>query len=272
MNASFMERAPAGGCRGTDSGRTIPAGNGFRTTDVCAHVRGKARLDTPNILYEDNHLLVVVKPAGILTQADETGDESLLEQCREYIRIKYQKPGEVFMGLVHRLDRPVSGVICFARTSKAAARLCEQFRTRSLDKIYHAVVEGHMPAVEGELRHWLTNGGGTRRKTAASAEQKEGAKEGRLLYRVLEQSSRRQLLQITLLTGYKHQIRTQLSRTGCPVVGDYKYDNRKPPAKFERLLGGRAIALHAQQLILEHPTRHEELSFTAPLPPYWPVL
>lgn len=229
-------------------------------------------MDTPEVLYEDNHLLVVVKPAGVLTQGDETGDASLLELCREYIRVKYEKPGEVFLGLVHRLDRPVSGVICFARTSKAASRLCEQFRSRSLDKIYYTVVEGRMPAREGELRHWLTNGGGTRRKTSASAEQKEGAKEGRLLYRVLEESARRQLLEITLLTGYKHQIRTQLSRTGCPVVGDYKYDNRKPPAKCEPLLGGRAIALHARELVLEHPTRQEELSFTAPLPAHWPAL
>ena len=216
--------------------------------------------------------MVVVKPAGVLTQGDETGDESLLEQCREYVRVKYAKPGDVFMGLVHRLDRPVSGVICFARTSKAASRLCEQFRARSLDKIYLALVEGHMPAAGGELRHWLQNGGGTRRKTSASDEAKEGAKEGRLLYKVLEQSPRRQLLQITLLTGYKHQIRTQLSRTGCPIVGDYKYDNRKPPATFERIMDGRAIALHASELVLEHPTRHEELTFRAPLPAHWPAL
>lgn len=229
-------------------------------------------LKTPEVLYEDNHLLVVVKPAGMLTQGDETGDDSLLEVCREYVRVKYEKPGEVFLGLVHRLDRPVSGVICFARTSKAASRLCEQFRARALDKIYYAMVEGHMPAREGELRHWLTNNGGGRRKTAASAERKDGAKEGRLLYRVLEESNRRQLLEITLLTGYKHQIRTQLSRTGCPVVGDYKYDNRKPPAKFERLFDGRAIALHAHELVLEHPTRHETLTFHAPLPAHWPAL
>lgn len=229
-------------------------------------------MDTPEVLYEDNHLLVVVKPAGMLTQGDETGDTDLLELCREYIRVKYQKPGEVFLGLVHRLDRPVSGVICFARTSKSAARLCEQFRTRSLDKIYYAMVEGHMPEHAGELRHWLTNGGGTRRKTSASAEQKEGAKEGRLLYKVLEESSRRQLLEITLLTGYKHQIRTQLSRTGCPVVGDYKYDNRKPPARHEQILHGRAIALHAHELRLEHPTLHAQLTFIADLPAHWPLL
>ena len=226
----------------------------------------------PDVLYEDNHLLVVVKPAGILTQGDETGDASLLELCREYIRIKYAKPGEVFLGMVHRLDRPVSGVLCFARTSKAAARLSEQFRERSLEKIYHAVVEGRMPQQSGLLEHWLGNSAGRRLKTSASNEPGPGRKLGRLEYRVLESSTQRQLLEVRLLTGYKHQIRAQLSKTGCPIVGDYKYDNRKKPASCQQLMEGRAIALHAAQLRIIHPTQKEMLAFSAPLPAYWPEI
>lgn len=226
----------------------------------------------PEILYEDNHLLVTVKPAGLLTQSDETGDPSLLELCKEYIRVKYAKPGEAFIGLVHRLDRPVSGVICFARTSKAAGRLCEQFRERSLDKFYLALIEGHLPQREGTLEHWLNSSDGRRRKTSASLTERGSDKLARLRYRIQKESPRRQLVEIELLTGYKHQIRAQLSKTGCPIVGDYKYDNRKPPAVFEKVMDGRAIALHARLLILEHPTTRERLEFSAPLPPHWPKL
>lgn len=226
----------------------------------------------PEVLYEDNHLLAVVKPAGILTQGDETGDTSLLELCREYVRVKYAKPGEVFLGLVHRLDRPVSGVLCFARTSKAAARLSEQFRERNLEKTYHAVIEGRMPENAGLLEHWLGNSAGRRLKTSASNEPGPGRKLGRLEYRVLESSARRQLLEIRLLTGYKHQIRAQLSKSGCPIVGDYKYDNRKKPATCQQLMEGRAIALHAARLRILHPTQKEPLEFSAALPAYWPQL
>lgn len=226
----------------------------------------------PEILYEDNHILVVVKKAGELTQGDDTGDESLLESCREYIRKKYNKPGNVYTGLVHRLDRPVSGVICFAKTSKAASRLCEQFRKRSTEKIYLAVVEGNMPASGGELAHWLSESSGKVRKTSASFKEQAGAKKAVLSYKVIEKTNSRSLLEIKLLTGYKHQIRVQLAKMGCPIVGDFKYDGRGKGAVTEKLYQGRAIALHASRLIISHPTKKELLTFQAPLPAYWPEL
>jgi len=223
----------------------------------------------PTVLYEDNHLLVVVKEAGLLAQGDATGDASLLDLCKEYIREKYAKPGDVFLGLVHRLDRPVSGVMAFARTSKAAARLSAQFRGRSVRKLYWAVVEGRPAESAGLLRHWLAESAGERKSTVRQ-EPEAGAREASLRYRVLATETARALLEIELLTGYKHQIRAQLAAMGCPVVGDFKYDTRPQPARVERVFEGRAIALHARELALTHPTRKEPVVCTAPLPPYWP--
>ncbi len=214
----------------------------------------------------------MVKPAGVLAQGDSTGDTSLLEMAKAYIKEAYAKPGAVYLGLVHRLDRPVSGVMVFARTSKAAARLSEQFRRRSVDKFYQAVVEGRPPADEGRLVHYLADGGGTRRKTVAHEQEAAGRKRAEMTYRVLERGRYRSLLEVKLLTGVKHQIRAQLAAVGCPVVGDFKYDQRQRPAQPERLAEGRVIALHASRLEFEHPTRRERTAFAAPIPPYWPLL
>lgn len=223
-----------------------------------------------SVLYEDNHLLAVVKPAGLLTQGDATGDVTLTDLCKAYLKEKYDKPGDVFLGLVHRLDRPVSGAMMLARTGKAAARLSEQFRNRSPEKIYHAVVEGFAVQAEATLVHWIALGGGTRRKVTAHIRETPNTKRAELSYRVLGTAGGRSLLEIRLLSGVKHQIRAQLSASGCPVVGDVKYDNRRPPHRAESLDGGRAIALHARRLTVEHPTRHEPVMVEAPYPSYWP--
>ncbi len=219
------------------------------------------------ILYEDNHLLAIEKPAGVLSQGDKTGDESLLEMGKAYLKEKYNKPGDVFLGLVHRLDRPTSGVILFARTSKAASRLSEQFRQRTTEKIYRAVVEGRPPAESGQLIHYLT-GGEHRGRVHAYAQSRDGAKRAALEYEVLRSNNRRTELKVKLLTGLKHQIRVQLSSIGCPIVGDKKYDNRKH-ADFEPVFGGRGVALHAEILTIKHPTREETVTIRSDLPAYW---
>jgi 23S rRNA pseudouridine1911/1915/1917 synthase len=212
----------------------------------------------------------VVKRAGELTQGDSTGDESLLDMAKSYIGEKYSKPGEVYLGLVHRLDRPVSGVILFARTSKAAARLSEQFRNRTTEKIYLAAVENSPPQAEGRLSHYL-KGDEHRMKVSVSQNETPGAKKAELIYRLLEKKGNRSLLEVRLLTGYKHQIRAQLSYIRCPVIGDFKYDKRQKPAVTERLAEGRAIALHARSLTIIHPTLKEPMTFRAGLPDYWPL-
>ncbi len=221
------------------------------------------------VLYIDNHLLTVLKPAGILSQGDRTGDHSMLEICKSYIKNKFDKPGAVFLGLVHRLDRPVSGVMLFARTSKAASRMAKQFRERSTEKIYLAATEGRPPQDEGALIHYLD-----KRKRPARvlvfSEKKAESRKAELNYKLLGTKNDRSLLQIKLITGVKHQIRAQLAKIDCPIIGDYKYDFRKPPAKTEKLYSGRAIALHAYKLTISHPTTKEKLTFKAPLPPYWP--
>lgn len=207
--------------------------------------------------------------AGELVQGDKTGDETLLDACKLYIKEKYAKPGDVFLGLVHRLDRPVSGAIVFARTSKAASRLSEQFRNRSTKKIYRAVVEGALPDKKARLTHYLTGDKG-RLKSSVSLTPKDGAKKAELIYTVLDEKNGRSLVEIELLTGYKHQIRSQLAAVGCPIVGDFKYDRRQKPSVVEQLAQGKAIALHAFELNIDHPTTKERVTFSAPLPDYWP--
>jgi 23S rRNA pseudouridine1911/1915/1917 synthase len=213
----------------------------------------------PNVLYEDNHLLVVNKPAGILTQSDRSGDPSLLEVCREYIREKYDKKGNVFLGMVHRLDRPVGGALVFARTSKAASRLSEQIREGEMVKQYRAVVEGSLEG-EGELEHYLVREGAVT-LTAASAVPE--AQRALLRYRSLAATPRKSLVEIVLITGRKHQIRAQMSAIGHPVYGDRKYGSPHD-------LGPDRIALLSRSLTLKHPTRDETMTFTAPEPDWWP--
>lgn len=203
-------------------------------------------------VYEDNHLLVVVKPQGKLTQSDETGDLSLQDECKQYIKEKYQKPGEVYLGLVHRLDRPVGGLVAFARTSKAASRLSEQLRTHHMEREYLAVVEGEDLPARGDLRDWLLQGEDGLVRVVP--EETPGAKEARLHYERLGARDGTALVHLRLETGRKHQIRVQLSHLGYPIRYDMRYGHG------ER---GRDIALFGAVLRLTHPTLKKEMTFTA---------
>lgn len=222
------------------------------------------RDSTPHIpvLFEDNHLLVAVKPANMLSQADDTGDMDLLTWLKEDLKRRHAKPGNVFLGLVHRLDRPVGGVMVFAKTSKAASRLSDQVRTRLMRKTYRAVVRGN-PGEGGELRHFLLKDGRT--NTVRVAEPgTPGAKEAVLRYRTVAGGRTCSLVEIDLLTGRPHQIRVQLAAAGAPLYGDQKYG----PAADGR--PGEAIALWAVALRFEHPTRKEAMTFESAPPAVHP--
>jgi 23S rRNA pseudouridine1911/1915/1917 synthase len=210
------------------------------------------------ILYEDNHLLAFNKPAGVLVQGDETGDEPLVERCKKYIKEKFNKPGEVFLGVVHRLDRPVSGVVVFARTSKALERMNELFRDRQTKKIYWAVVKSKPKEESGTLVHWLVKNEKNNKVTAFAKENKDGQR-SELNYRLLKNKSDFYLLEVNPITGRPHQIRVQLASMGCVIVGDvkYGYDNPNPD---------KSICLHARQLTFVHPVKKEIISIEAPLP------
>ena len=209
------------------------------------------------VLYEDNHLLVVEKPANVPVQADASGDEDLLTACKGYIKEKYLKPGEVYLGLVHRLDRPVGGVMVFGRTSKAAARLTEQFSAHRAKKRYAAIVAGSAPG-EGRLTDYLLKNEATN-TTAVVPEGTPGAKQARLSYRTLARASGLSLLDVDLQTGRPHQIRVQLSHAGWPILGDQRYN---PDAR-----AGEQIRLWAYALTIAHPTLKEPMTFYA-LPPF----
>ena len=209
------------------------------------------------VLYEDNHLLVVEKPANVPVQADASGDEDLLTACKGYIKEKYAKPGEVYLGLVHRLDRPVGGVMVFARTSKAAARLTEQFSAHRARKRYAAIVEGSAPG-EGRLADFLWKDERTN-TTSVVPEGTPGAKLAKLSFRTLAREGDLSLLDVDLQTGRPHQIRVQLSHAGFPIHGDQRYN---PAAQV-----GEQIRLWAYALTIVHPTLKEEMTFYA-LPPF----
>ena len=208
-----------------------------------------------HILYEDNHVIALLKPPGLATMGLPHGQETLFTQTKAYLKEKYAKPGEVYLGVVSRLDVPVSGIVLFARTSKAAARLNEQFRNHTVEKIYAALVEGAITPTEAECVDRLSND--TRHRKAFRTHSDEG-KESRLRYRKLRQVSQCSLIEIQLETGRKHQIRIQLSARGFPIRGDIKYG-----AKMS-FPGG--IALHAWKLTFSHPTTKERIELTAPLP------
>lgn len=205
------------------------------------------------VLYEDNHLLVVVKPPNLLSQGDATGDADLLTLLKDYIREKYSKPGDAYLGLVHRLDRPVGGVMVFAKTSKAAARLSEQIRDRKFGRGYVAVVEGHPEPIAGRLRSFLLKD--TKKNLVqAVGPHVPGAQEAVLDYQVLDMSKTQSLVRITLVTGRSHQIRVQMAASGHPLVGDMRYGVRTNQRQ--------QIALWAERISFVHPTTKEKLEFT----------
>ena len=215
-----------------------------------------------DILYLDNHLIAVCKPAGMLTQSDEFGEASLMDMVKGWIKTEYKKPGKVFLGLVHRLDRNVSGVVMFARTSKGASRISEQFRQKTTKKIYRALVEGTPEPQQASLRHYLRKEKSL--KATVFPRLTMNAKEALLDYEVIETFADTSLIEIRLHTGRFHQIRAQLSVIGHPIVGDKKYGASSALPK-ER------IALHAQSLTFNHPTSKEEIIIDCPLPEDWPV-
>jgi 23S rRNA pseudouridine1911/1915/1917 synthase len=215
------------------------------------------------VIYEDNHLLIVNKDAGILVQGDKTGDIPLAERCKKYIKEKYNKPGDVFLGVVHRLDRPVSGIVVLARTSKALERMNALFREKETKKIYWAVVSKKPRADSGTLVHWLLKDE-NKNKTTSFSKETEGASRSELNYRVINQRNGLFLLEVNPITGRPHQIRVQLSTMGCPIKGDLKYGH--PEANDDG-----NICLHARELSFIHPVKKEKMIFTAPLPDksYW---
>lgn len=210
------------------------------------------------ILYEDNHIIIVNKASGEIVQGDKTGDEPLVETLKRFIKERDSKPGAVFMGVVHRLDRPVSGVVVFAKTSKALTRLNAMFAAGDVHKTYWAVTRNMPAEPSAVLTHYITSVE-RNNKSYASATPKPGAKEARLSYRLIASSDRYHLLEVNLMTGRKHQIRVQLSTIGCPVKGDLKYgDKRSNP--------DGSISLHARRVRFVHPVSKKEIDVIAPVP------
>ncbi len=210
------------------------------------------------ILYEDNHIIAVYKKSSDLVQADRSGDISLDREVKKYIADKYKKPGEVFLGVVHRLDRPVNGVLLFARTSKALERLNEMFRTKQVKKIYWAIVKERPPEDEAVITHYLKKNERQNKSYCYDIEVK-GSKEASLSYKILARSERFYLLEIELHSGRHHQIRAQLAKIGCPVKGDLKYG-------YPRSNEDGSICLLARKIVFVHPVKKEEVSITAHLP------
>ncbi len=212
------------------------------------------------ILYEDNHLLAVNKPAGLATMGVAADENSLVVLAKQYIKRRYRKPGNVYLGVVSRLDTATSGVVILARTSKAAARLTEQFRTRAVQKTYWAIVAGAIEPRAAELVDWVVKDEAQQRMAIARPEV-SGAKEARLRYQLIKPVAGGSWLEIDLLTGRKHQIRLQLASRGFPVWGEWKYAQARP--------FGNGLALHARRLALEHPVSKTPLDLVAQLPAVW---
>lgn len=221
-------------------------------------IQGQNRQEIIEVLYEDNHVIVVNKNASDIVQGDKTGDVTLPDKIKEYLKIKYDKPGNVFCGVVHRLDRPTSGVVLFAKTSKALSRLNEQFRSKDTLKIYWAVVENAPKTLSARLENFLWKNEKQNKSYIHSSDQK-GAKKAILTYQTILKSDNYTLLEVALETGRHHQIRVQLSHIGSIIKGDVKYG-----AKRSNQDG--SIHLHARKLRFIHPTTKELISVTAPVP------
>ncbi len=210
------------------------------------------------VMYEDNHIIIVSKLSGEIVQGDKTGDIPLSETVKAYIKEKYAKPGAVFLGVVHRLDRPVAGLVIFARTSKALARLNDMFRNGDVHKTYWALVQQRPPQDEGTLEHWLVRNE-QQNKSYAFDRERPRSKRAVLNYRVIGQSDRYFLLEVNLLTGRHHQIRCQLAAMGCPIKGDLKYG-----AKRSNPDGSISLLAHRVEFV--HPVSKEPIVVQAPLP------
>lgn len=215
------------------------------------------------VIHEDNHLIAVVKPAGMLVHGDQTGDTPLTDHVKRYIKDRYQKPGDVFLGVIHRIDRPVSGVVIFARTSKALSRMNELLRDKKIKKTYHAIVSGRMPDFDGTLVHHLIK---DHKHNAARAYTKarKGSKEATTQYVVEGELSGYTKVRLHPLTGRPHQLRVQLSKVGCPIVGDLKYNSDRKTQDF-------AICLHCSSMEFIHPVKKEPVRIEADTPTsqYW---
>ncbi|MDP3353061.1 MAG: RNA pseudouridine synthase [Flavobacteriaceae bacterium] len=223
----------------------------------------RTTIENIQILYEDNHIIIVNKRVGDIVQGDKTGDTPLSEIVKQYIQIKYQKPGNVFLGVVHRIDRPTSGIILFARTSKALERLNEMLREKKIEKTYWAVIKNNPPKESDTLINFLIKNPKNNKSTTFSTE-KEGSKKAILHYKLLKKLDNYALLEINLETGRHHQIRCQLASIGCPIKGDLKYG-------FPRSNADGGIHLHARKIEFIHPVSNQHISILAPLPvdPIW---
>ncbi len=241
--------------------KTISSGHSHSipTTPGC-----NATLDTTpvklDVLYEDNHLLIVNKPVGLPTMGVAANKPSLLTLAKDYVREKYNKPGNVYLGIVSRLDAPVSGVVLLARTSKAAARLTKQFKERSVDKVYWALVEPGFYPEQGARIDWVRHDE-RHRRVHLTEPNTPGGKEARLEFRRIRTVPRAALVEVRLLTGRKHQIRVQLAGMEFPVLGDRKYGSRRAFTA--------GIALHGKRLTFDHPVGGRRVEISAPLPPAW---
>lgn len=217
----------------------------------------------PTVLYEDNHLLAVDKPHGMPSQGDASRDVSVVDWTANYLKVKYEKPGNVFVGLLHRLDRPVGGVMLLARTSKAAARMTKQFQERKLTKKYYAIVVRSPKRKEGHLQHFVGQLPG-KNIVRAYGKAGEGRKKAELKYTMVGSRGGYALLEVELMTGRKHQIRVQLAAMGCGIVGDVKYANTD-------FLPDKSIALRAREMVFTHPVRKEDtIRIVAPVPETYP--
>ena len=210
------------------------------------------------VVYEDNHIIVVNKSASEIVQGDKTGDTPLSETVKQYLKEKYDKPGTVFLGVTHRLDRPVSGLVVFAKTSKALSRLNEMFRLNAVKKTYWAIVKERPEAEEGELVHYMVRNE-KQNKSYAYAKEAKNSKKAVLNYKVIARSDNYYLLEVDLKTGRHHQIRCQLAKMGCPIKGDLKYG-------FARSNPDGSICLHARKISFIHPVSKELIEIKAPLP------
>lgn len=211
-----------------------------------------------DIIYEDNHIIAVNKQISDLVQGDKTGDISLDTKLKNYIKEKYHKPGNVYLGVIHRIDRPVSGVVLFARTSKALTRINNIIRNKEISKIYHVIVKNKPPKNEDVINHYLVRNP-NKNKSFAYEEEKQNSKLASLKYKIIGQSDNYYLLEIDLYTGRHHQIRSQLSKIGCPIKGDLKYN-------YARSNKNKGISLHAKQIRFIHPVKKEMVTIEADYP------